>query len=140
MFGDTVRVRTLLDQGAENIEATLRDDPEIGAQLLGVLGEVYNNLGLYDEEIELRERAVGVRDRAVARRRRMHNAQLQTEPAVIVAAEARRVFLVPIEQAPVVAHGIDAGVRLRRFEHGVEAVRGLRAGDLLARRDALFNS
>jgi serine/threonine protein kinase/tetratricopeptide (TPR) repeat protein len=60
VFGDTVRVRTLLDQGADKIEATLRDQPEIGAELLGVLGQVYNNLGLYDEEIELREHAVSV--------------------------------------------------------------------------------
>jgi serine/threonine-protein kinase len=57
-FGDTVRVRTVLDRGAEYIEDALQDQPEIRARLLRVLGGVYENLGLYDESVRLYQEAL----------------------------------------------------------------------------------
>lgn len=58
--GDTVRARTLLDRGAEEIAARLGDDPEVRSRMMGVLGEVYGNLGLFDRELDLREQALAV--------------------------------------------------------------------------------
>jgi serine/threonine-protein kinase len=59
-FGDTVRVRTILDRGAEDIDTKLADEPEIRLRMIDVLGQVYGNLGLYEEEVELREKALQV--------------------------------------------------------------------------------
>ena len=57
-FGDTVRVRTILDRGAEYIDEALRDEPEIRARLTSVLGLVYGHMGLHDEALELHQQAV----------------------------------------------------------------------------------
>jgi len=57
-FGDTVKVRTLLDRGVADVAARLSDEPEVGSRLMDVLGQVYSNLGLYDEEIAVRRDAL----------------------------------------------------------------------------------
>ncbi len=44
--GDSVSARTLLDRGAARVETALREDPDVQAELRGVLGTVYTNLGL----------------------------------------------------------------------------------------------
>jgi tetratricopeptide (TPR) repeat protein len=46
--GDTVTARELLDQGAEQIRTTLRDQPAIQARLLDAIGAIYVGLGLPD--------------------------------------------------------------------------------------------
>jgi serine/threonine protein kinase len=57
-FGDTVRVRTLLDQGLENLAQEKGGTPEVRARTLMVMGRVYGNLGLYDEAVVLQEEAL----------------------------------------------------------------------------------
>ncbi len=60
-FGDTVRVRTLLDQGLENLAQDKGGTPEVRARTLLVMGRVYGNLGLYDEAVVLQEEALKIR-------------------------------------------------------------------------------
>jgi serine/threonine-protein kinase len=57
-FGDTVRVRTILDRGAGYIDEALQGQPEIRARLMSVLGRVYGNLGLHDEALGLQQQVV----------------------------------------------------------------------------------
>jgi eukaryotic-like serine/threonine-protein kinase len=56
--GESVTARTLLDRGAERVEADAALEPDVQAELRGVLGRVYTNLGLYDEAAPLLERAL----------------------------------------------------------------------------------
>jgi len=60
-FGDTVRARTLLDQGVEHLAQEQSGTPEVRARTLMVMGQVYDNLGLHDEAISLREEALRLR-------------------------------------------------------------------------------
>jgi tetratricopeptide (TPR) repeat protein len=46
--GNTVTARSLLDDAAGKIGTELRDQPEVRARLMQVMGQVYINLGLYD--------------------------------------------------------------------------------------------
>jgi eukaryotic-like serine/threonine-protein kinase len=46
--GDDVTARALLDRGAARIDSSLSAQPEVQAELRGVLGNVYVNLGLFD--------------------------------------------------------------------------------------------
>ncbi len=57
-FGDTVRVRTVLDRGTERVDEVLAAQPEIRARMLDVIGRVYVNLGLYDDALDLHQRSV----------------------------------------------------------------------------------
>jgi len=60
-LGDTVTARELLDRGAERVEDELADQPEVQAELLGVMGEVYSSLGSYERALPLLERSVELR-------------------------------------------------------------------------------
>lgn len=44
-----ITARELLDRGAQRIDTSLVDQPEIRAELRGALGRVYGNLGVYDK-------------------------------------------------------------------------------------------
>ena len=55
--GNSITAREVLDRGAHQIDAQLRDTPLIRAQLATTLGEVYANLGLYDEGLRLLQRS-----------------------------------------------------------------------------------
>ena len=59
--GETVTARELLDRGAARIAADLSDQPEIRAQMLHVIGEVYGSLGLVGEADTLLHRALELR-------------------------------------------------------------------------------
>jgi eukaryotic-like serine/threonine-protein kinase len=59
--GGEVTARQLLDRGATRIDSTLIDQPEVQAELRGVLGRVYANLGLYDRATPLLERSLALR-------------------------------------------------------------------------------
>jgi len=59
--GGTLTVREILDQGRERLAAGLEDEPELRADLVGTLGDVYRNLGLYDEALELLEESLRLR-------------------------------------------------------------------------------
>ncbi len=56
--GEAVTAREILDRGAERIELELADRPETQARLLGIMGEVYTRLGLYDRALPLLEQAL----------------------------------------------------------------------------------
>jgi eukaryotic-like serine/threonine-protein kinase len=68
-----VTARALLDRGAARVESALTGQPEVQAELSGVLGRVYVNLGLYDKaspllhkSLEQRRSVYGPRHPAVA--------------------------------------------------------------------------
>ena len=48
-----VTARELLERGTRRIDSTLAGQPEVQAEMRGVLGRAYNSLGLYDKSIAL---------------------------------------------------------------------------------------
>ncbi len=63
-LGETLTARALLDRGAERLETELEDQPEVLAEMLGVIGDVYSGLGMYEASLAMWEKA---RDRRVQR-------------------------------------------------------------------------
>lgn len=68
--GNSVTAREILDKSSKEIETGLAKDPELQAQMMNVMGEVYLNLGLYpqaqsliEQAIQIRRRTYGVRNR-----------------------------------------------------------------------------
>jgi serine/threonine protein kinase/Tfp pilus assembly protein PilF len=59
-FGDTVRARVMLDEGAARLEAAVHVRPDIRARMMGELGRVYHNLGLFDEAARLHTEALAL--------------------------------------------------------------------------------
>jgi serine/threonine-protein kinase len=59
--GENITARELLDQGALRMETELADQPEVRAQVMQTMGEVYMNLSLYDRADSLLVRALGLR-------------------------------------------------------------------------------
>lgn len=59
--GDTLSVRSLLHRGAQRIETELADQPAIRAELLEALGQVYANLGAFEESVPLLRQGVDLR-------------------------------------------------------------------------------
>jgi serine/threonine protein kinase/tetratricopeptide (TPR) repeat protein len=45
--GNTVTAREILDKASRNVDSGLAQDPELQAQMMEVMGNVYRNLGLY---------------------------------------------------------------------------------------------
>lgn len=71
--GETVTARTLLDRGSERIRRELVGDAELRADLLGVLGNLYYQLGVFDragehlnEALTLRRRTGATREQLIA--------------------------------------------------------------------------
>ncbi len=56
--GTTITARELLDRGAAKVERELADQPAARADLMTVMSESYQNLGLYPPAEQLAERAV----------------------------------------------------------------------------------
>jgi serine/threonine-protein kinase len=65
--GRTVTARELLDAGAAKIQGTLHDEPEIQAELMATIGNVYFNLGLFAEAEQQAKRALETRRRVLGR-------------------------------------------------------------------------
>lgn len=61
--GESISAKDLLDAGRQRLQVDLDDDPATRAMLLRTVGDVYGNLGLYDEAIESLSTAVAL-DRA----------------------------------------------------------------------------
>lgn len=59
--GKTITVREILDKASQDIEAGLTRDPDLQAQMMDVMGQVYDSLGLYTRAQTLLQRAVDVR-------------------------------------------------------------------------------
>ena len=56
--GDTITARALLDRGAERLERDLPNQPATQADLMGVMGDIYEDLGLYDQAEKLAAKAL----------------------------------------------------------------------------------
>jgi serine/threonine protein kinase/tetratricopeptide (TPR) repeat protein len=59
--GEKTTARELLERGAQRIESELKDQPEVQATMMAVVGNVYHNLGLYKEATPLLENALAIR-------------------------------------------------------------------------------
>jgi tetratricopeptide (TPR) repeat protein len=59
--GRELTAREILEEGREQLADVLEKDPELAATLAGALGDVYRNLGVYDEALELLEHAARLR-------------------------------------------------------------------------------
>src|SRR5690606_21346248 len=59
--GREVTARTLLARGAERVDAELAREPAVQAEMLGILGRVYTNLGLFEQAAPLLERSLAQR-------------------------------------------------------------------------------
>jgi len=55
--------RAILDKAAAGIETGLARDPDLQAQMMQVMGNVYKNLGIYDRAQSLMQRAVALSER-----------------------------------------------------------------------------
>jgi eukaryotic-like serine/threonine-protein kinase len=62
--GDTITAKELLDSGVARIDG-LASQPEAQAQLLDVMGRVYQSLGKYEQALPLFDRALAVRRRTL---------------------------------------------------------------------------
>lgn len=64
--GETVTAKELLDKGKERLSSELEQAPEIRAQMLHVLGEIYYSLGSYEQSASLLESALDIRRELLA--------------------------------------------------------------------------
>jgi eukaryotic-like serine/threonine-protein kinase len=56
--GNSVTAREVLDQASKDIDTGLKKDPELQAQMMYVMGDVYDNLGLYRRAQSLQQRTL----------------------------------------------------------------------------------
>jgi eukaryotic-like serine/threonine-protein kinase len=59
--GNTVTAREILDKASAEISTGLAQDPEVQAQMMHLMGTVYDNLGLYSRAQPLEQRALDIR-------------------------------------------------------------------------------
>jgi serine/threonine-protein kinase len=60
--GDSITARALLDRGVERLDTDLAAQPELRAEMLAVLGGIYQRLGAYDRARPLLEQALALRE------------------------------------------------------------------------------
>ena len=63
--GNSVTAREILDKASKDIDTGLAKDPELQAQLMHLMGTVYDKLGLYPRAESLLRRAVDIRSRVL---------------------------------------------------------------------------
>jgi len=63
--GNSVTAREILDHASHDVDSALVEDPELQAQMMDVMGQVYGNLGLYARAEALLTRAVETRRRVL---------------------------------------------------------------------------
>jgi len=61
--GNSITAREVLDKASKDIDKGLSQDPELQAQMMAVMGNVYKNLGLYARAQTLLERSVATKER-----------------------------------------------------------------------------
>jgi len=66
--GNTITAREILDKSSKEIDAGLGRDPELKAQMVDVMGNVYEGLGLYSRAESLLKEAVGIRTQVLGRK------------------------------------------------------------------------
>jgi non-specific serine/threonine protein kinase/serine/threonine-protein kinase len=59
--GNTITAREILDKASKQIDTGLNRDPELKAQMMDVMGTVYERLGLYSSARPLLERSTDIR-------------------------------------------------------------------------------
>jgi non-specific serine/threonine protein kinase/serine/threonine-protein kinase len=59
--GRSITAREILERGSTEIRSDLAGEPRLKARLLGTIGVVYRNLGLYDDALPLLDDAIEVR-------------------------------------------------------------------------------
>ena len=64
--GNSITVREILDKASKEMDTGLAKDPELRAQMMGTMGHVYINLGLWKEARPLLENAIQVQRRSAA--------------------------------------------------------------------------
>jgi eukaryotic-like serine/threonine-protein kinase len=63
--GNTITAREVLDKASKDIDTGLQKDPELQAQMMYVMANTYDNLGLYSQAESLLRRAVEIRQRVL---------------------------------------------------------------------------
>src|ERR1700741_4759150 len=66
--GNTITAREILDKASNEIESELAQDPDLQANLMSLMGRVYNHLGLYARAQEVLAPAVDIRRRLLGPR------------------------------------------------------------------------
>jgi eukaryotic-like serine/threonine-protein kinase len=61
--GNSITAREILDKSSSEIDTGLADDPQLQVRLMGTMGEVYTNLGLYSKAQKALEGAVAAAHR-----------------------------------------------------------------------------
>jgi len=59
--GNSVTAREILDKASQDIDTGLTKDPELQAEMMNVMGKVYDNLGLYPRAEPLLQRSLKIR-------------------------------------------------------------------------------
>lgn len=68
--GNSITAREILDKSSKEIETGLAKDPQLQAQMMNVMGEVYINLGLHGDAKSLLEQSIAIRRRVFGLRNR----------------------------------------------------------------------
>jgi eukaryotic-like serine/threonine-protein kinase len=63
--GNSITAREVLDKASKEIDAGLAKDPQMQAQMMHTMGEVYYNLGLYKQAESLLRNAMEIRTRVI---------------------------------------------------------------------------
>jgi eukaryotic-like serine/threonine-protein kinase len=63
--GNSITAREILDKASKDIETGLAKDPETQAQMMQVMGDVYDNLGLYPRAQVLQQQSLEIRQRVL---------------------------------------------------------------------------
>lgn len=75
--GNQVTAREILDKASANIKTGLTQDPEMQAQMMSVMGKVYDNLGLYPQADSLLRQATSIRQSLFGTDNRDTNASMR---------------------------------------------------------------
>ena len=65
--GNSITAREILDRASKDVDSGLAKDPELQAQMMGVMGRVYGSLGLYGRAEPLLNRALEIRQGLLGR-------------------------------------------------------------------------
>jgi serine/threonine protein kinase len=130
--------RELLDKGAADIRARLKDQPVVQARLMETMGEVYTNLGLLDQaealladSLDVRRRALGANHPEVAltlaRLGRVHMSQGKYQDALARHREALAIYRrgTPVDLDSVSTALLNEGAALRALGQVDEAEKSL---------------
>jgi len=63
--GNSITAREILDKASADVGASLTKDPELQAQMMHVMGDVYDNLGLYARAESLQKESMQIRQRVL---------------------------------------------------------------------------